>query len=189
MPFRKTTLVWSERILFSVGIAALAWCVFAVGESWLTQRAGARSVASAAALAATPARGAPIAKLQIPRLGVSSVVLEGDDDRTLRLGPGHIAGTAMPGRTGNIGIAGHRDTFFRPLRNVRVGDRITLTVGKHRFAYQVSSLRIVGPDDVSVLDPTPRKSLTLVTCYPFSVFGHAPDRFVVRAGFIGEVAS
>ena len=95
----------------------------------------------------------------------------------------------MPGRTGNIGIAGHRDTFFRPLRNVRVGDRITLTVGKHRFAYQVSSLRIVGPDDVSVLDPTPRKSLTLVTCYPFSVFGHAPDRFVVRAGFIGEVAS
>jgi sortase A len=124
----------------------------------------------------------PLAQILIPRIGLSAVVLEGDDDRTLRLGPGHIAGTAIPGQAGNIAIAGHRDTFFRPLRKVRVGDEITLVAHGGRLRYRVTSLRVVSPDDVSILDPTVRSSLTLVTCYPFWVLGPAPDRFIVRAG-------
>lgn len=130
------------------------------------------------------ARGVPIAQLLIARIGLSAVVLEGDDDRTLRGGPGHIAGTALPGRPGNIAIAGHRDTFFRPLRHVRVGDEITLVAARRRFEYRVSSLRVVKPDDVSVLDPTATSTLTLVTCFPFSMLGHAPDRFIVRAKLV-----
>jgi sortase A len=176
-----------------IGIATLCWCVFVVGEAWAVQRLDRRLLESSATVSAavpsrgrTVNRGAPLAQLQIARIGLAAVVLEGDDDGTLRLGPGHIVGTALPGRTGNIAIAGHRDTFFRPLRRIRVGDDITLISAEGRFRYRVSSLRIVGPDDVSVLDPTVNASLTLVTCYPFSMLGHAPNRFIVRANLIGS---
>jgi len=191
----KRRLIWLERILFALGIVMLGWCLVVSGEAWAVQRADVRLLEESLILHPSPsfvgsrvitvARGTPLAQLQIPRIGLSAVVLEGDDDRTLRLGPGHIAGTAMPGRTGNIAIAGHRDTFFRPLHRIRVGDEITLVAPNGRFRYRVSSLRVVSPDDVSVLDPTVPSLLTLVTCYPFWMLGHAPDRFIVRASLIG----
>lgn len=194
----KRMLTWLERTLLALGIVALSWCVFVTAEAWAVQRADVRlleerlvlhpSASPIGSRVGTVARGTPLAQLHIPRIGLSAVVLEGDDDRTLRLGPGHIAGTAMPGRPGNIAIAGHRDTFFRPLRRVRVGDEITLIAAGGRFRYRVSSLRVVSPADVSVLDPTVRSSLTLVTCYPFWLVGHAPDRFIVRASLIVATA-
>jgi sortase A len=122
-----------------------------------------------------------IGRIGISRLGVSAIVMEGDDDIMLRRAVGHIAGTALPGEPGNVGIAGHRDSFFRPLQNIRDGDVITLTTPGEEFRYRVVSTRIVPPDDVSVLDSGSREVLTLVTCYPFYFVGPAPDRFIVRA--------
>jgi len=189
--------MWAERSLLAAAIAMLGWCSFVVGEAWMVQtvsvrqlqeRAGARALSASASRVGTAPWGAPVAQLRIPRLGLSAVVLEGDDDRTLRFGPGHIAGTPLPGQRGNVAIAGHRDTFFRPLRRVRVGDEITLVAWDRRFRYRVSSLRVVSSSDLSVLAPTARQSLTLVTCYPFSMIGHAPDRFIVRAQLVDGAA-
>jgi sortase A len=128
-----------------------------------------------------PATGTALADLSIPRVHLSAVVLHGSDARTLRLGVGHIENTAFPGEPGNVAIAGHRDSFFRPLRNIQVGDDVLLDTPRGRVRYRVSSFRVVSPTDVSVLRPTPDSTLTLVTCYPFWVLGHAPDRFIVRA--------
>jgi sortase A len=128
-----------------------------------------------------PREGTVIAKLGIPRLGLSTMVVEGVADGDLKLAPGHIPGTAAPGEHGNIGIAGHRDTFFRPLRFIRKDDMIALTTLHGLSRYRVVSTAIVGPDDIQVLYPTGRDALTLVTCYPFDFVGAAPRRFIVRA--------
>ena len=94
---------------------------------------------------------------------------------------GHVPGTALPGENGNVGIAGHRDTFFRELRNVKPEDRISLTTARGTFEYFVEYARIVKPEDVEVLAPTEEPLLTLVTCYPFYYVGAAPERYIVRA--------
>jgi sortase A len=125
--------------------------------------------------------GAVIAELGVPRLGLSTMVVEGVGDGDLKLAVGHIPGTALPGKQGNIGIAGHRDTFFRPLRFIRKDDMIALTTLRGTSHYRVVSTKIVGPDEVRVLYPTGRDVLTLVTCYPFDFVGPAPRRFIVRA--------
>jgi sortase A len=101
--------------------------------------------------------------------------------RTLRRAAGHIPGTGLPGQPGNIGISGHRDTFFRPLRNIRQDDVITLTTVAGIYSYRVVSIWIVTPSDASVLDPSADEVLTLITCYPFYFVGPAPERFIVRA--------
>jgi len=129
----------------------------------------------------SPARGEPIARIEIPRIGLNTLVLEGDDTRTLRLGAGHIPGTSFPGEAGNVAIAGHRDTFFRHLRNIEKNDTITLRTPAGSYNYRVEALRVVTPNDVGVLGPTPDNILTLITCYPFHFVGPAPDRFIVRA--------
>jgi len=109
------------------------------------------------------------------------MVVDGDSSGDLSLGPGHIPGTALPGRSGNIGIAGHRDSVFRPLRSIRKGQIITLTTPHGKDEYRVVCTSIVSPKDTSVLRPSTRDSLTLVTCYPFDFIGPAPKRFIVRA--------
>jgi sortase A len=124
---------------------------------------------------------APLGILRVPRLHIEAPVLAGTDDATLDRGVGHIDDTARPGTAGNAGIAGHRDGFFRALKDVKPGDAIELQTLEGRDAYRVERTWIVGPDDVSVLDPTPVRSLTLVTCYPFYFVGSAPQRFIVRA--------
>jgi len=132
-------------------------------------------------LRAAPAAGALLGRLEAPSVHMSAVVLEGSDDGTLSRGAGHIEDTPFPGQSGNIGIAGHRDTVFRPLRNIKVGDPLALTTANRTYRYRVSKTLIVGPDDVYVLDPTKDPTLTLVTCYPFDFIGHAPKRFIIQA--------
>jgi sortase A len=122
-----------------------------------------------------------IGRMEVERLGVSVVVMEGTSNKTLRRAVGHIAGTALPGGPGNVGIAGHRDTFFRPLRNIQADDIITLTTRAGSYRYRVVSTKIVDPDNVSVLNSDGSEVLTLVTCYPFYYVGSAPERFIVRA--------
>jgi sortase A len=123
----------------------------------------------------------PLAVLRIPKLRLEVAVLPGTDDRTLDRALGHIEGTALPGTDGNLGIAGHRDGFFRGLKDIAPGDVVELETRQGQDVYQVERAWIVKPDDVSVLDPTPTRTLTLVTCYPFYFVGSAPQRFIVRA--------
>jgi sortase A len=123
----------------------------------------------------------PLAVIRIDRVHVEAPVLEGTDDLTLNRGVGHIGGTAIFGENGNIGIAGHRDGFFRGLKNIRVGDRIDLEEPGRIETYVVEHLEIVDPDNVSVLRSSSKPALTLVTCYPFYFIGAAPRRFIVHA--------
>jgi len=129
--------------------------------------------------------GQPIGWLEIPRLGISAIIAHGDDTRTLLRAVGHIPGTAFPGEGGNVGLAGHRDTFFRALEGIETFDTIRLVMPDRVFAYRVVSIGVVGPSRVEVLDPTPVPSLTLVTCFPFDYLGKAPYRYVVRAQALG----
>jgi len=125
--------------------------------------------------------GIPLAVLSIPKIGLSVPVLEGTDELTLNRAVGLIEGTARPGTGGNVGIAGHRDGYFRGLKDVGAGDAIEMRTLSARDLYVVESVRIVSPDDVHVLDPTASPALTLVTCYPFYFVGSAPQRWIVRA--------
>ena len=129
----------------------------------------------------------PLAILRIPRIHLEVPVLEGTDDATLNRGAGHIDETAKPGTDGNSGIAGHRDGFFRGLKDIGPGDAIELETLGGIEVYRIQRTWIVEPEDVSVLDPTPTRALTLVTCYPFYFVGSAPQRYIVRA--VAETAS
>jgi len=123
-----------------------------------------------------------IGRLRIPRLRLAAMVREGADSSTLSRAVGHIPGTALPGRTGNVALAGHRDTFFRSLRNIKKDDTIDFETENGTYHYRVESTEIVGPRDTSVLLAAKRQqTLTLVTCYPFYYVGSAPKRFIVRA--------
>ena len=122
-----------------------------------------------------------LGRLEIARIGIDTMILNGTDSRTLRVGLGLIPGTARPGEPGNVAIAGHRDTFFRPLRGIRKGDEIVLETSVRDYRYYVSSIEIVDPTDVKVLRSHQQNELTLVTCYPFSYIGRAPKRFIVHA--------
>ena len=123
----------------------------------------------------------PIGRLTAPRLGLSAVVAEGVASHTLRRAVGHVPGTALPWEDGNVGLAAHRDTFFYRLRDVQVGDTLKLVTPRGRFEYVVRSLDIVTPERGDLLERGGSPRLTLVTCYPFSVVGPAPSRFVVTA--------
>jgi sortase A len=132
--------------------------------------------------------GAPMAVLQIPKIRLAVPLLDGTDDLTLNHAVGHIAGTARPGGQGNIGIAGHRDGFFRGLKDVKVGDAVELRTAKGTDKYVVDQILIVKPDNVGVLRSRPLPSLTLVTCYPFYFIGSAPKRYVVMASLNREIS-
>jgi len=123
----------------------------------------------------------PMAVLRIRKVNLEVPVLEGTDDLTLNRGVGHIPGTGLPGGEGNIGIAGHRDGFFRVLKDVVPGDVIQLVTADRKDIYTIDQIVLVLPNDVSVLSPRARRSLTLVTCYPFYFVGSAPKRYIVQA--------
>jgi sortase A len=125
--------------------------------------------------------GAPIGLIEIPRLGLSSVVLEGDDTEALLLGVGHLSDTPLPWHGGNTVFAAHRDTFFRPLAHIRKNDVIKFSTADAEFEYVVTELKVVEPTAVEVLKPTTAATLTLITCFPFDYIGPAPQRFIVRA--------
>ena len=125
--------------------------------------------------------GTPVAVLTIPKIHLEVPVFEGTDDVTLDRGAGRIVGTALPGQAGNIGIAGHRDGFFRGLKDVTKGDEIKLVTSDGVATYVVDQISVVTPQDVSVLQPRPVSSITLVTCFPFYFVGSAPERYIVSA--------
>jgi sortase A len=128
-----------------------------------------------------PGPGSRLGRIEIPSLNMKVMIQEGTDSRTLQRGIGHITGTASLGQPGNVGLAGHRDTFFRDLRNIHKGDEITLVTLTGDTHYRVDQISIVGPRDSGVLRDSGNNVLTLVTCYPFNYIGSAPKRFIVRA--------
>jgi sortase A len=181
--------LWLERLLLAIGSVLLGWYGLEQIQTAYDQALASReleeiSMPAPATHGAPPPRlaaGDIVGRVAIPRVGVSAIVREGDDTRILRRAVGHIPGTALPGATGNAALAGHRDTFFRGLRNIRSGDEIVLTTPAGDLHYVVRTTRVVDPTEVSVLAPTPRPVLTLVTCYPFNYIGAAPRRFIVHA--------
>jgi sortase A len=137
----------------------------------------------------TPKFPPPLAVLRLPSANIEVPVFDGTDELALNRGVGRIAGTALPGDPGNVGIAGHRDGFFRGLKDVAAGDLLTLTTVNETLTYVVEGAAIVSPDDVGVLAYTPRPSVTLVTCYPFYFIGHAPRRYIVRCSLRERVSN
>ena len=126
--------------------------------------------------------GEVMGQIEIPSLELRAVIIHGDSTELLRRGVGHLPETPLPGEWGNVALAGHRDSFFRPLRHIQTGDFITLrTIGGETFQYRVESTSVVSPTDMEVLKPSNRKELTLITCFPFDHVGSAPNRFIVRA--------
>jgi sortase A len=204
---------WLERGLIAVGVGLGVWCAVVLTEARFVSQVGVppsdsapvvvtqtlpdgarplpgdgSSGGSARPSPSAPAAGTLLGRLEAPSVQLSAALLEGSDDGTLSRGAGHIEDTALPGQGGNIGIAGHRDTVFRPVRHLHVGDALSLTTTDRIYRYRISKTSIVGPDDVYVLDPTRDPTLTLVTCYPFEFVGHAPKRFIVQAELVEELA-
>lgn len=173
----------------AAGAVMLAYCTWSTLDLWHYQQAASHAVAMGPVTSSTPTEtryGELFGQLEIPELNLSAAVAEGAGEDVLRHAAGHIPGTAIPGGPGNTGIAGHRDTLFRPLRNVRRNDTILLRTLRGEFQYRVTSTRIVNPDDVEVLSPSRQATLTLVTCYPFYYLGPAPKRFIVSADLVGN---
>jgi sortase A len=179
----KRILLVLEVVLLSVSAALLGYTGFVRWSARVFQAQGHRDLNHVQRnwQPVAPAEGSLLGEVEIPRIGLSSVILEGTEAGTLRRAVGHIPGTALPGQPGNLCLAGHRDTFFRPLRRVAVGDEVAIKSHAERVLYRVQSVRVVRPEDAEVLDNTPEDVVTLVTCYPFHFIGAAPKRFVVRA--------
>jgi sortase A len=197
-------LKWTQRLFFACAVLLLGYCGFVVADAWVFQQRESRNLQRlledhpkahgkadgnapqfrpVTLTPAPPAIAASglVGRLEIPRLELSTVVIEGDDSKTLRRAVGHIPGTPLPGQPGNVALTGHRDTFFRPLRKIRKNDIIVLTTLQGEYRYRVVSTRVVSPDNVAVLNAREGEVLTLVTCYPFYFVGSAPNRFIVRA--------
>ena len=202
---RATVLQWSERLFVIAGIAMLGWCAWLSADSVLSQWESRRSLeaVSLAAFVGPPHvpgalpspqlraivhRGSVVGELSLPRVALDAVVLHGSDAQTLRRGPGHLENTAFPGKVGNVVVAGHRDSFFRRLGDVTVGDDVFIDTSEGHLHYRVTSMHVVNAHDLSVLEQTNDATLTLITCYPFWVFGPAPDRFVVRAALVANAS-
>ncbi len=184
-------------LLITCALALLAYCGFVLIDARIFQQgeerqldqlltAPAKSVRPVSLESSLPiATSGLIGRMEIPRIGLSAIVMEGTSTATLRHALGHISGTPLPGQPGNASISGHRDTFFRPLRNIEPNDVITLSTTRGEFRYRVLSTRIVDPSDMAVLDPGEGETLTLITCYPFYFVGPAPKRYIVRAERVG----
>jgi sortase A len=197
---------YAQNAFAILGCAALGFCAFAyfdagafqVYERWRLDKAlhlpvqgrgGPTGTDSIPSLRLVTKEGYPLGRIEVPRLALSLMVTEGIKPRNLRLAAGHIPGTAFPDEPGNVGIAGHRDMFFRKLREIREGDIIIFTTLAGSPKYSVEWTRVVKPKDVDVLDASSQPVLTLVTCYPFYFAGPAPDRFIVRARRIDQARS
>jgi sortase A len=203
-------LALAQRLLLAAGILLCGYAVVSYFEAQAYNRqqlqaldeviAARRAAESAAALVGgeesfrgarvAPLRSGLVGRIDVARLGISAAIMEGIDPSTLRGAVGHIPGTALPGDLlGNVGLAAHRDGLFSALHGVEAGDRIRIQTPEGTHDYVVSGTTIVDPDETWVLDPAPRRHLTLVTCHPFNYFGPAPQRFVVHATAASAVAA
>ena len=209
-------LRWARFFFLVVGVLALSYCAivlldwwaFQAYQTWRFERAlkeaqkSSRAIpqpatfplpaqeeadrAHAESLGIDGLAGSPLGRIDISSIDLTAMIMEGVDGRTLRHAVGHIPGTPLPGQRGNVALAGHRDTFFRGLRNIHKDDEITLTTLHGTYSYRVDSTQVVEPQDVNVLAATADDLLTLVTCYPFYFVGPAPKRFIVRAHRISK---
>jgi sortase A len=175
----------AQYLCFAVGIAVLTYSGGSVAYAQLYQNYQAWEFDNAQTAVGPnfePVRdGDLLGRLDIPRIGVSVMVLEGVESGTLRVAAGHVPGTPLPGSRGNVAIAAHRDTFFRKLQKIHVADRISVSTLRKNYEYVVYSTEIVDPEDIDVLRPKVTGELTLVTCYPFYYIGLAPKRFIVHS--------
>ena len=192
-----------ETVLWVIGIACVA--AFAISKiqvaraqtaaiheleaQWLERPSGApdqslwsaKRIADYAALQIENSMPMPLGILTIPDVDVRVAVFNGNSERVLNMGAGRVPGTGEFGAAGNLAIAGHRDGFFRGLKDIAIGDDINLQHGDGIVNYSVTEIFVVDPDAVHVLEPTEEATLTLITCYPFYFVGHAPQRFIVKA--------
>jgi sortase A len=186
----KIFICWTRRLFMLTGALSLVY----VGGTLLTARIfqnrashmlerqmHAASLQTVEQNGNVATEGEILGRIEIPRIAMSVVVLQGTTPETLRLGVGHIIGTPLPGESGNIGIAGHRDTFFRGLKDIRRGDEILLRTASGVARYDVEWIQITAPGDGGIVASTTDSSLTLVTCYPFHYIGAAPQRYIVHA--------
>jgi sortase A len=180
---------WLEACLWIVGCLAIGYCAFIWGRAqydqaqanWTLDHTLPGDPSSVSGPPKGAAEGSLVGRIDIPRLDLSAIVFEGTSDDTLSRGVGHLRGTAVPGERGNLVLAGHRDTFFRELRNIREGDHVRVKAPDGVYEYSVDSTSVVQPDQTEVLRPSEDATLTLITCYPFTYIGNAPERFIVRA--------
>ena len=191
--FLRFMLRWLERALFIGAVTCATWLYVTWKDATFYQlyaknemdRVTARELPADAwrPSIVQPAnrRDSLIGVLSIPSVDMSVAIVEGDDDQALRISAGHLPDTPLPWEKGNSAFAGHRDSFFAPLAQVRGGDEISLTTRRGILHYRVVVMTIVGPDDLSVLGTSNDADLTLITCYPFGYLGPAPQRFVVQA--------
>ena len=180
-----------EQVLFVVGFACLALFLWTAGSrAWyqhhyLNELSELREESGEPRYTAAALRSGPLARIEIPRANVSAAILDGVDEDTLSRAVGHVPGTAYPGEThGRIGLAAHRDSFFRQLGALKPGDIIRLEAGRRVQEYRVELTQVVKPERTEVLAPSSESLLTLITCYPFDYLGSAPDRFIVNARLV-----
>jgi sortase A len=185
----------ASKVLLTAGLVALAYVAYVAVDTSAYQAdrrrlfAETRSVTPAPGAAPsepdkvrpTPPDGAWLGEIEIPRLGIDVGIVQGESPRLLERAAGHVTETPLPGEMGNMVLAAHRDSFFRPLEHVRAGDEITVKTLDGDFHYVVESTIVVGQGDLWVLAPIGGRTLTLITCFPFRYVGAAPDRFIVRA--------
>jgi sortase A len=189
-------LVWASYVFVLIGVLAIGYAGYVLAtarayqaietarlERMVVPQPEVRRVVRPVAV------GGVIGQLEIPRIKLDVVVVQGDSSKLLRRAVGHLPATALPGESGNVALAGHRDTFFRPLRHIRLGDDITLRTPEGNFHYRVESTRVVPPTATEVLHSSGAPELTLITCFPFNYIGAAPDRFIVRASEVSPPAN
>jgi sortase A len=175
-----------------IGVAALGYAggtvayagIFQRYHSWKFEQEVAATQVSTAAIVEYPVdlrEGDVVGRLEVPRIGISVMVFQGIEARTLMVGAGHVPGTPLPGAEGNVAITAHRDTFFRKLEGILPGDRIQVATVRRTYEYVVDSTETVDPEETQVMESRGRSELTLITCYPFYFVGAAPRRFIVHA--------
>jgi sortase A len=186
---------WSRNIFFTFGILALSYVCYVLLNAHRYQAEQARrfehavkeaQTVRAESLAIPVHEGAPLGRIEISRVGLTAMVQEGVGEGTLSRAVGHIPSTPLPGQRGNVGLAGHRDSFFRELRHIRLDDEITLATLNGTYRYRVETTSVVAPEETEVLADAGYDRLTLVTCYPFNFVGSAPKRFIISARKISE---
>jgi len=165
------------------GILAMGYAGFVFADSHAYQALETKKFMQAGLLSEPHilVEGEVIGEIQVPRLGLKAIVVQGDSPANLKRAVGHLSKSALPGEWGNVALAGHRDTFFRTLRDIRLGDEIKFKTRERSFEYLVESIEVVAPTDIRVLESSTGHDLTLLTCFPFHYVGPAPNRFVVRA--------
>jgi sortase A len=181
---------WSRNALLMIGLLMLSYVGYALLDARLYQDEQSRrfeeelketKLPRAKSPGVAVSEGSTLGRIEINSVGLTSMILEGTEEETLRRAVGHIRSTPLPGQGGNVALAGHRDTYFRGLRDIRINDEITLTTLSGSYRYRVDATKVVKPEETEVLKDNGAETLTLVTCYPFNFVGAAPKRFIVRA--------